>query len=216
MVLGFLEHQCRQQNTGLRIAFRDDRSPIEIAGVDKSQKVEIITGDPKFFTNILSARSPRHWLVLAPELLTSISDPELFTSVFTLRSSTTTGADRLDGWTNRVRHAYAVYLWKYSLIAPPPDVVSAYAPHWSTSLSPNSKLQVLFVVCLAFVADYLETEILLLIGARFVDGHEPWKIWERALRREQLGTARATEQEEFRSVTSSKSEDWVDLGSVQY
>lgn len=65
---------------------------------------------------------------------------------------------------------------------------------------------------MAFFASWAEEAVMHLVGARFVAGSEPWKLWERALRRLYLEA-----KVDSRGIDSElEKEGWEDLGSIQY
>lgn len=171
-------------------------------GVDEYRRMlKIKTADPKFFTNLLVAPTRFHWLVLAPKLLTSVSSPALFEELFfapTPQETTTSGSENrstpvsnprqkqntLQRLAARRRHQYLFFLFSHSLIAPPPHLVNYPSDkHFTVSLGLYDQLRVLVVVALFTFTEMLEERIMRAVGAVFVPGREPWKIWERALRR---------------------------------
>jgi hypothetical protein len=63
---------------------------------------------------------------------------------------------------------------------------------------------------LAYFADTAEERIMRMVGATFVEGREPWKLWERALRRQWLLPNQApTETSDWTMVEKD------DLGSIR-
>lgn len=201
----------RTTNSGLSIAveFLDQRTDLAFGSEDASERVHIRTADPKLFTNLLLAPSPRHFTALAPELLTTISDPELFVRFF--RPITTPHPTCLPArLADSLRHSFFVFLLSHSLLAPTPDLWTYSIPHFTDTLPVLDQWRAMLVVLLASTADRVEERIMCWLGASFVEGREPWKLWERALRRSYL----------TQITPDSSSEEWTvvekgNLGSIR-
>lgn len=212
------EERVKQMGISLVIHFLDRRTALHFSGdlpsnkqsmpaklksnnkpIHLDNKLVIKTADPKFFTNLLISPTPSHWLVLAPELLTSISSAELLAAFFSPNppnsppKSITTNVDNdiIDHWTQSRRHQYLFFLFSLSLIAPLPHLVNyAQNSHFTvssaastTTLSVADRLRILVVVWFHTFTEMLEERLLRALGAKFVEGREPWKIYERALGR---------------------------------
>ena len=114
----------------------------------------------------------------------------------------------IDGLADRIRRSFTLHLFAHSTISPEPSHMSSLPTLTasSSSSSPFSskvtqtsrryrhfsqhpltpimdRFHTLVIIALAAFADWAEERIMHAIGARFVDGQEPWKVWERALRR---------------------------------
>ena len=195
----------------------------------------IRTADQKFFTHLLLLPSPLLVLTLFPELGTHIEqrDHADFIDLFSphtrpTKTDTPTGKasstesptsstfDRLvSRQVERLQRAYMLHLFSHSTISPEPrHMTSLPTPH-PTGHSPSSfissftatdRLRVLLIITLAAWADWAEERIMYAVGARFVEGQEPWKVWERALRRQ----FRAEDSRRY--VRDSGREEVVDEG----
>jgi hypothetical protein len=197
---------ARSSEVGLVLQFLDQRPDVSIGPPTDKQVVRIQTADPKFFTNLLLAPSPRHYTILAPELLTHISDPELFMRYFTLETSSTY-VGRLS---HRIRNSFFQFLGSHSDIAPTPDLL-ATDTHFTDHFSTVDQFRSFLVVLLAVTAERAEERIMNWMGATFVEGREPWMIWDRAVRRHYQQLAKESD-------AGGGSDDWTlvdedDLGS---
>jgi len=86
----------------------------------------------------------------------------------------------------------------------------------------------LVIVFLSYFADVGEESISSTIGAMFVQGREPWKLWERALARQYVaagvygptGLNDKVDNRKKTLITSmadrEEADDRVDLGSLRY
>jgi hypothetical protein len=81
--------------------------------------------------------------------------------------------------------------------------------HFITASSVADQLRILVIVYLAYLADVAEERIMGLLGATFVDGREPWKLWERALKRQWVDQADKLESDDWTVVEKD------DLGSIR-
>ncbi len=218
----------RAQDTGIdcMIVFRDRRpdfsttSPATSVAGNGKDRLLITTADPKIFTHLLSAPTAQHFFLLAPELLTTISSKELFTEYFAPSRSP---SGRFDTMIEAVRSRHLRWYWTRSCIPPTPDLVS----YDSRPIFSNLGLTGLCIVFMSYFADILEVSILEALEAKFVEGREPWKLWERAVARQYQSSKGAdveggTKQSistGLRRRSSDGSEtggEWVDLGSVRY
>ena len=198
LVLHYTSTRVKGTKMGLVINFRDHREPISIG--DQPEKLEISTRDPKFFTNLITAPSARHYLTIAPELLTSVSSAQAFEALYVGG----TPENQLSRWAAYTRWQYFLFLLAHSLIPPTPDLMVS-TPLFLASGGAATQVQVMFVTALAFFMDWLEQAVFNSLGVVFVMGRDPSKIWERALRR----------QYHLADGVEEPSED-IDLGSVRY
>lgn len=203
--------QAEQSGIGIDFQFLDQRTDTSFGTNRSEEKLQIRTADPKFFTNLLLAPSPRHFTILAPELLTNISQPDLFVRFFEPAAFATRPSlsDRLAVW---LRRSFFVFCLSHSLLAPTPDLwsVPGINRHFTESLPTGDKYRVMLVVLLASMADRLEEQIMSWLGASFVEGREPWKLWERALRRSYQSDLGSDTTNEQWSIIEKE-----DLGSIR-
>ena len=160
------------------IVFRDQRPIFRTGDSDNSKrKLVITTTNASIFTRLLSAPSAHHFLLLAPELHTAISCPDLFEEFFT---SSSMSPDLFDSATSTVRDWHLNWFMSNSRLEPKLDLcVQRRSRIW-----PCLGLGGFMVVSASYVSDILDKKISNLMGARFVEGREPWKLWERALSRQ--------------------------------
>ncbi|ORY24229.1 hypothetical protein BCR39DRAFT_595395 [Naematelia encephala] len=179
IVQAWASKRSRETGINLTIRFRYPRHPLIVrpTKTDDDNSLVITTSDPKFFTNLL-AFTTRHILTLAPELLSSISDPSTFLSYFE--------SSQVD-LAHSVRERYLAFFWLHSYIAPSPDLLSTPVGHFASQCGLVDQVWVWFIVWTAWAADVAEEWIMYVLGARFVEGREPWRIYERALRRMYVG-----------------------------
>lgn len=173
----------KQSDIGLTIDFLDERDSLQIFDLDSKSKTvcSIKSADPKFFTNLLLAPTPTHFNRLSPELLTTIDSPELFIRFFEPQSPPQQSLPNRMIW--RMRQRFYLFFLAHSAMAPTPDLWSCSTEHFSNDLSFMDRCRVLMIVSMAYAADVAEEKIMRILGATFVEGREPWKIWERALGR---------------------------------
>ncbi|ORX39313.1 hypothetical protein BD324DRAFT_619232 [Kockovaella imperatae] len=177
-------------------------------GHDSFSKLVITTSCPKIFSHLVICPSPDHFLILAPEILTSISDPALFRHFFNASPSTVPNPI-LDRRIQAQQRDYFIWMSSCSNIAPTPDLVRSPERHFTSSgLSISHKVGVIFVVWSAFVADWLEEGIMGLMKARWVPGGDPQRIWERAFRRLYIQYGGG--------FLAKQSEGWEEVGSLLY
>lgn len=182
---------------------------------DEKRTLAITTSDPKLFTNLLLAPTARHFVVVAPELVTSISSPELFEHFFAPSRYPPGG---IDSYTAAMRQKYVRWFWTQSLVPPTPDLVSTN----SNPIFANLAWAGLVIVIFSYFADVAEESIMNALGAKFVIGREPWKLWERALERQYQVAERGKEDEngekewKVRTPEMEGGDDWVDLESIRY
>jgi hypothetical protein len=243
--------------------------------VSSIQPISIVTADPKFFTHLLLLPSPLIALTLFPDFGTRIAleDEADFTALFAASPASRSSLHHspvlgrmMARQTADTRQSYLKHLFAHSSISPEPQhtyTLSAasyttspsFAPDIRTQLahsaneslmSTSDQLRILMIVTIAAWADWAEEWIMNAIGARFVEGQEPWKIWERAMKRayrqheghnrrdgltqqDELedwelarihsGSSLTTKTESGVAVQSGRAEvegEWVDLGSVRY
>lgn len=189
VVLEWAQEQADRTGISLIIDAGPQRPRIEIMPTsdaarskDDTKTVRFTSSDPKLFTNLLLAPSARHFRLLAPELLTQVSPNDLFDRFF--GPEMPLQQDTVSRFNARRRTGYAYFLWSHSVIAPTPDIIPPPNVHFSDCLPLGSRLRVSYVLATAVMADKLEAWIMRVVKARFIEGQEPWKIWERALARQ--------------------------------
>lgn len=127
---------------------------------------------PRFYTLFLLAPSPAHALLLSsssPDPEFSVSSRELFIRVFSPKS-----ADTNLNLTQRLRTS----VLPSELLGPPLSVPAIHPI--DTSASTVHYILTLGVVSVMLCLGALERWIFSTVGARFVEGQEPWKAWDRA------------------------------------
>ncbi|WVR08945.1 hypothetical protein IAU60_006004 [Kwoniella sp. DSM 27419] len=155
-------------------------------GSDESNrdKVVIVTSDSHFYTHLVLAPSPQHMLIIAPEGLTSISSSTLFIDFFTPLK--TARPDRYSRFAETWRVKYYSNLYANSTYPPLPSLppLSSY-PHWTAGavLTPSDRLLATRVTFWWVFAEFAEEKVFDWLAARFVPGQEPWKVWERGMKR---------------------------------
>jgi hypothetical protein len=207
IISAWCAQRAEETGTSLEIEFHDRRTTLRFPSSGEVERIKaydsdtgktadegketlvIQTADPKFFTDLLVSPTPTHWLVLAPELLTSVSSSHVFTEFFSATSlasgtgSTDTSMSAVDRWIYNRQRQYLFFLYTDCLIAPAPHLVNYSLQHFTKRLSLASKLRVYMLIWLHTFTEMLEERIMSALGAKFVEGREPWKIYERALRR---------------------------------
>ena len=185
------EERSQDLDVGLRVMFRGGRGSVEVRTSAK-RMVEIETSNPAFFTHLVSAPTPAHF---------EISDVELFCAFFSARrqppgrvdAMLVTRRDRLFRW----------YISRSTVPAPPHLYIYPH-DHFTTTLPKSTRIWLVWVLWFHAFGVKAEEWVMYAISAKFVEGAEPWKIWERALRRL------------YKQETIDDLEGWEDLGSVQY
>ncbi|WVW79530.1 hypothetical protein I302_101499 [Kwoniella bestiolae CBS 10118] len=157
----------------------------------------VTTSDPLFFANLLVSPSPHHSLIMFSEQLTSVSSPQLFLDFFSpplpTGSDSDSGeteipVDRLTRLTRNRRKSYFTYLYSHSTYPPLPSIPPLFDPpphfveHPSEEISLKDKLTVARIVFWHTFSEYFEYRLFDTLRARFVEGSEPWKIWERSMK----------------------------------
>lgn len=212
LIIKWCKARTEESGIAIEIKFLDERRDVELGPEKKAgERLTIITADPKFFTNLLVAPTPYHYTLLAPELLTTISDPGLFVRFFQREDSGPQQTTIFTRLADRTRQSFFTFFLAHSVLAPSPDLWHRTETHFSTSLPTLDQYRLMLIVMLAYFADVAEERIMRAMGATFVEGREPWKVWERALRR-------TYEQHEVRPEAST--DDWAiveadDLGSIR-
>ena len=207
IVLKYCQARADQLGVAFDLEFLDQRPDISIGSTARgSVRIRVRTADPKCFTNILLAPSPRHYTILAPELLTTISDPELFIRLFTPKTRILTkslASRRAD----RLRHSFFLFLLSHSDTAPSPELWLSTGANFTDDLAAFDQFKAFLVVMLAVTAERAEERIMNWMGATFVEGREPWMIWDRAIKRHIAQDAGSNSNEDWTLV------DKDDLGS---
>ena len=196
--------------SGLEVRYRRPGSlhpDLELPPTDTESKqhpLTITTSSPKLFTHLLCSPSPEHFLTIAPEILTSVSDANSFRYFFA--PSTKPISSHIDRWITWVQWRYFDWMISQSCIAPPPHLFLGREPRPMVSdITISQKFWMLMIVYLAFLGSWLEELVIRHLKARWVPGGAPERIWERALRRqyEQAQGARGKE-------------GWEEQGSLLY
>ena len=221
VVLQWAEKRVEEVGCGIRFVFRDRREHLVVAGGggERGQSLTITTSDPSMFTRLITAPTPLHFIITAPELATSISDPELFGRFFSPTTGITKPHSSVAGHIASIRRSHFFWEVAHSVYAPPPQLTSFPTSHYLSSLPISSQIRILVIASLAFFGDWVNEQVLYLIQAKFVPGSEPWKVWERALKRQYKEGRKVRgddEGEEDCVEDGGESEGWEDLGSVQY
>ncbi|KAK4685744.1 uncharacterized protein P7C73_g4398, partial [Tremellales sp. Uapishka_1] len=177
IVLAWAEGRAEDTGIDLEIVFRDGRDSVNI-GSSHEDKLSISTASPKLFSSLISTPSAKHFRLLAPELLTSISSDDLFDRFFSPPSSRHPTTFLSLAATN-IRKRHLLFLMSCSHIAPPPNLLLLPTPPCVDGTS----LTILAIVAVPYLADMFEEWIMWKLGATFVEGQEPWGTWERAIKR---------------------------------
>ncbi|WWC72954.1 uncharacterized protein I206_106918 [Kwoniella pini CBS 10737] len=155
-----------------------------------TSKLIITSSDPYFFTNLLISPSPQHSLILFPEQLTSVSSSNLFEEFFSSQTqiSENYSNDLLTKFIRFRRTEYWLYLYSYSNYAPTPSIpsINIFESHFSENIDLSNwkdKLDIYRVIFWFTFNEYFEKWLFNLLNAKFVKNSEPWKIWERSLKK---------------------------------
>lgn len=214
VLLPVLERRIEELGIHLSVLFRTKAQPDINLGPTHSdgtsQRLTITTSEPAFFTNLVISPTPAHFLTLAPGLLTDISDLSSFTTLFS--AAQTRPLDRIDQTLASIRRRYFSWFLSYSTVICPPGLFVQTDNHFTSLLNLRDRLWLIYVVYMAYFGSWAEEGIMHLIRARFVPGSEPWKIWERALRRLYI----QADEEAQGEKSELEKEGWEDLGSMQY
>ena len=185
-----------------------------VPGSDSLSKLKITTSSPKLFSQLLIAPTPEHFVSLTPELLTTVSDLNLFRHFFHPNPARLPNRV-LDRWIQSLQAKYFLWQASCSFIAPPPHLLIQPERHFTSSgFSAVQKLGVLFVIWLAFFGDWLEEELMRLMRARWVPGGDPQRIWERALKRQY--TLAKCKAGGTQGDGGGEMEGWEEVGSLLY
>jgi hypothetical protein len=208
----FCRSRVAQTGTGLRIEFLDQREDL-VLSTEKSlsdhQVCTIKTADPKFFSHLLIAPSPRHFAMLAPELLTAIEHSDSFIHLMEIPADRTSDSSAVERMTMKIRQRFFLFFMAHSALPATPDLFPFDDKHFFAPVSIYDQLRILIIVYLAYLADVAEERIMGLLGATFVEGREPWKLWERALKRQWVDQADRLESDDWTVVEKD------DLGSIR-
>jgi hypothetical protein len=203
----------RVEKTGidLHIKFLDQRENIIFSSgrSSKDRVCTIKTADPKLFSNFLITPSPGHFVVLSPELLTTIHRPELFMELMAAPKKPSSNQSTIGRWISTIRQRFFLFFMAHSILPATPDLWPFDNHHFIDVDSFADRLRVLVIVYLAYLADIAEEQIINMLGASFVQGREPWKLWERALRRQGRNQASTLGSDDRTLI------DKEDLGSIR-
>jgi len=208
----FCRSRVAQTGIGLHIEFLDQREDLVLSAQSSSSERQvrsIKTADPKFFSHLLIAPSPRHFAILSPERLTTIEDPKSFIHLMETPTDATPSLSTVERMTLKIRERFFLFFMAHSALPATPDLFPFDNRHFITASRYSDQVRILTIVYLAYLADVAEERIMGLLGATFVEGREPWKLWERALRRQWV-----------EQTDRSESDDWTvvekdDLGSIR-
>lgn len=153
-----------------------------------SPVLRITTRHPFFYTHLLTSETPRHFLMTAhADHHTHVSSGELFERIFTPPKN----SPSLVTWDQRLaetlRRQYLLFLLGFSTKAPSPDILNVPPPHFihhrpnTRPLTLWQRLMLLRIIAAEYYIDKLEEWIMWRVGARFVQGQEPWGVWARAV-----------------------------------
>jgi hypothetical protein len=208
----FCRSRVAQSGTGLHIQFLDQREDLILSTQKSSsdrQVCSIKTANPKFFSHLLIAPSPRHFAILSPELLTTIEDPEPFLRLMESPTSAIADLSTVERMTSKIRERFFLFFMAHSDLPATPDLFPFDNKHFIAPSSIYDQVRILLIVYLAYLADVAEERIMVLLGATFVEGREPWKLWERALKRQWVSQTDRLESDEWTVVEKD------DLGSIR-
>jgi hypothetical protein len=208
----FCRSRVAQTGIGLQIEFLDQREDFVLSTQKSSsnrQVCSIKTADPKFFSHLLIAPSPRHFAILSPELLTTIEHPDLFIRMLGTPTKPRPGLSTVERMTMKIRQRFFLFFMAHSALPATPDLFPFDDKHFIAPSSTYDQLRVLIIVYLAYLADVAEERIMGLLGATFVEGREPWKLWERALKRQWVSQTDRLESDDWTVVEKD------DLGSIR-
>jgi len=124
-------------------------------------------------------------------------------------SKTTSEPSLVDRMTTKIRQRFFLFFMAHSALPATPDLYPFDHRHFITTSSFADQLRILAIVYMAYFADVAEERIMDMLGATFVQGREPWKLWERALRRQWVNEAHRSESDEWTVVEKN------DLGSIR-
>jgi hypothetical protein len=212
IVEGHCRSRVNETGIGLKIEFLDQREDLMITASrssSDSQTCTIKTADPKFFSNLIIAPSSRHFVIVSPELLTTIDNPDIFIDLMGTRPSDGAESSTIGRMTSTIRQRFFLFFMAHSSLPATPDLWPIDNKHFVNVSRLSDRLRVLVIVYLAYLADLAEERIMRLLGATFVEGREPWKLWERALRRQWVEQADPSDSQEWTVV------DKEDLGSIR-
>jgi hypothetical protein len=111
--------------------------------------------------------------------------------------------------TSKIRQRFFLFFMARSALPATPDLFPFDNKHFIKASSLTDQLRILVIVYLAYFADVAEERIMRLLGATFVEGREPWKLWERALKRQWVEQADRLHAEDWTVVEKD------DLGSIR-
>lgn len=209
IVEGVCQSKVDQHGIALHIEFLDQREDLNFTpSKTSSEMCRIKTADPKFFSHLLIAPSPRHFAILSPELLTTIEHPDLFINLMSVSTSPNLKLSRIERMTATIRQRFFLFFMAHSALPATPALFPFDDRHFINGSSLSDSIKILIIVYLAYLADVAEEQIMRLLGATFVEGREPWKVWERALKRQWDAQADSVDSEGWTVV------DKDDLGSI--
>jgi len=199
----FCRSRVAQTGISLHIEFLDQRENLVLSAQSSSSEKQVCpikTADPKFFSHLLISPSPRHFAILSPERLTTIEDPESFIHLMESFENSVPDLSKVERMTSKTRERFFLFFMAHSALPATPDLFPFDKKHFITSSSRADQLRIMIIVSLAYFADVAEERIMGLLGATFVEGREPWKLWERALKRQWVDQAEKWNTDEWTAV----------------
>ncbi|WVQ73664.1 hypothetical protein IAR50_003244 [Cryptococcus sp. DSM 104548] len=182
VVREWVERRVKEIGMRLEVVFEYEREPLLVG---EGRVLGIKTADPAFFTNMLMAPSPRHFLFLAFERLTVVSDASMFEDMFSAPEGVSESL--LSRWTKSIHSKHLTYLCSSTTLPSPPSLpsLSTLPPHFTTALSTSSQLSCLRIVFSTWWADISVEWVFGMLGGKFIEEQEPWgwAVWDRAVRR---------------------------------
>ncbi|WVQ93079.1 hypothetical protein IAU59_000143 [Kwoniella sp. CBS 9459] len=186
--------RAKQVGYDLKVNFSDRRQTFSTSVFDGSQdtkkdKLVINTADSLFFTNLIIAPSPQHMLAIAIERITSISSDAQFVEFFSpeFSSSPSSSLNSISTFTEKWRNKYWLNQYAQSKYAPLPSFPPLSSTHFTSSsptpLTTRERIDVARVTFWYAFGEMSEQVIFDWLSARFVPDQEPWKMWERSMKR---------------------------------
>ncbi|WVF65406.1 hypothetical protein IAT40_000133 [Kwoniella sp. CBS 6097] len=195
VIIRWAVDRAKQVGYDLEVNFSDRRETFSTSVFEgDSQKKEdtlvIHTADSLFFTNLIIAPSPQHMLAIATERITAISSDTQFMNFFSPPSTSSSSADNdidmISHFTAKWRNKYWLNQYAQSKLAPLPSIPPLSSAHFSASSKAFTQRERIDIARITFwyvFGELSEQTIFDWISARFVPDQEPWKMWERSMKR---------------------------------
>ncbi|OCF35705.1 hypothetical protein I316_02760 [Kwoniella heveanensis BCC8398] len=188
--------RAEQVGYDLQVNFSDWRETFSTSRFDdkqtKKDKLVVNTADSLFFTNLIVAPSPQHMLAIATERITSVSSDHQFVEFFSPTASSSASSASPPGvavstFTTKWRNKYWLNQYFQSKVAPLPSIPPLSSTHFTASsptpFTTRERINIARVTFWYVFAELSEQVIFDWISARFVPDQEPWKMWERSMKR---------------------------------